>query len=293
MKRVSVVTGGLITWAIGAMATLLSFPMTAMADEFLIPPSKESVNSKVGNWGTAKLGGFLLQGKETHFVFHVPDNFVEFTQALIVLIPPSDTTLDYTIKLNVARLGESHTKNPVSFSTSEEVTKNTLTELDISNQMPALMPSDYVTVNLELNGFNEQTRVVGLRFEYAATAGPPGPAGPTGPPGPQGVQGPTGSTGPAASQRALYRTSNINASCSTSVPTCEVKCACNDNEDILINQSCEGDPTNLVLQKVIVGPASPVSSENVTCGFFNVGTPTAGDKVSCIAVCWDVDGDEP
>lgn len=46
------------------------------------------------------------------------------------------------------------------------VTGGQLTELDISTLLPTLMPSDYVTVNLELPTNKDNTQVVGLRFQY-------------------------------------------------------------------------------------------------------------------------------
>ena len=155
-------------------AVLLALPTMATADEIWVHPGQEGPNGKVGNWGTAKLGGLFLLNKETHFAFHVPDNYDHNAtqpdeRAIIVVIPPSTTTLDYTVKLNVAREGESHTTNPLSFSSSQAVTKNSLTEIDVTALVPALIASDYVTVNLELNGFTEKTQVVGMRFQFVST----------------------------------------------------------------------------------------------------------------------------
>ena len=164
-----------------ALTGLLVLPAMALADEIWLEPAKQDANSKVGNWGTANLGGFLSYAKETHFAFHVPDNFVSFTQAIVVLIPSSTSTLDYRAKSNVARDGESHTTNPGSFSGSQAVTKDQLTEVDVSTIIPALIPSDYVTVNFEMGGSFEKTRVVGMRFVYegagASVAGTSCPAG--------------------------------------------------------------------------------------------------------------------
>lgn len=103
LSRVMLVCGAMGLW-----------PATLHADEIWVGPAKVGENSSVGNWATANLGGYLLHGKETHFAFHVPDNFVEFTEAYVVLIPPGTTTLDYTVKANVANVDQPHTMNPAT-----------------------------------------------------------------------------------------------------------------------------------------------------------------------------------
>ena len=78
---------------------------------------------------------------------------------------------------------------PARISGMQEVTKNELTEVDVTAVVPAdLRVSDYVTVNFELDGKFAKTQVVGMRFVYAATDGPVGPTGPPGSNRPDGAQ---------------------------------------------------------------------------------------------------------
>ena len=111
----------------GAVGVL---PATAQADEIWVYPAKQAQNSTVGNWATAKLGGYH---KNTHFAFHVPDNYDDAAdqpdmRAIVVLIPPRTTLLDYTVKVNVARKDQPHTMNLVTDSPPAlPVTKGDLT----------------------------------------------------------------------------------------------------------------------------------------------------------------------
>ena len=84
---------------------------SAQLEEIWLEPAKQDANSTVGNWGVAKLLSWY-KSKETHFAFHVPENFDESNQehlkAVIVLIPSTDGYLRYTAKLNVASEGDAH-----------------------------------------------------------------------------------------------------------------------------------------------------------------------------------------
>jgi len=163
-------------------------------EEIWLEPATHYAFKKDGNWGRGKVR------KETHFVFPVPKNFdtnqQSYNQAIIVLIPPKDGTLDYKVKRNVARNGESHTTDYDEMMGSLTVYAGELTEIDVSELFPDLMPSDYVTVNFQLKklkGHHKRikTQVVGMRFQYGSLGGAPGPQGPQGDPGPQGGSRPS------------------------------------------------------------------------------------------------------
>ena len=80
-----------LTTAVGMIALLgmLVLPFTVDADEIWLTPQERNPNKTVGNWAVAKLGP--LGKKETHFVWHVPDNYDEDAsqpdiRAIVVLI---------------------------------------------------------------------------------------------------------------------------------------------------------------------------------------------------------------
>ena len=139
-----------------------------------LEPANQDANKRVGNWGVAQLKGF--RKRETHFAFHIHKNFditnQSYNKAIVVLIPPNDGTLHYTVKRNVARDGDAHTTAPASLTDSFSVTKGELTEVDVSTLLPMdLEPSDYLTMNFELKGYSHRnkTKVVGMRFQYVST----------------------------------------------------------------------------------------------------------------------------
>jgi hypothetical protein len=156
-----------------------SVPSLALANEIWLEPSNRSANKAIGNWAAATIGG------ETHFAFHIPDSYdkaKEDSHAVIVLLPQNDSTFDYIVRLNVARNGQPHTTMPADTGVlNVAVTGGQLAELDISTLLPTLMPSDYVTVNLELPNNKDSTQVVGMRFQYVgidkSVAGSSCPAG--------------------------------------------------------------------------------------------------------------------
>jgi len=163
--------------ALGTLMLGLSVP--ALANEIWLEPSNRAANKTIGNWAAANIGG------QTHFAFHIPDDYDagnENSHAVIVLLPENDATFDYIVRLNVARNGQAHTTMPADTGTlNVAVTGGQLTELDLSTLLPTLMPSDYVTVNLELPNNKDSTQVVGLRFQYVgidkSVAGASCPAG--------------------------------------------------------------------------------------------------------------------
>lgn len=162
-----------------AFLICFSVPSLALANEIWLEPSNRSANKAIGKWAAANIGG------ETHFAFHIPDSYdkaKEDSHAVIVLLPERDTTFDYIVRLNVARNGQPHTTMPADTGVLNiAVTGGQLAELDIPTLLPTLMPSDYVTVNLELPNNKDSTQVVGLRFQYVgidkSVAGSSCPAG--------------------------------------------------------------------------------------------------------------------
>jgi len=132
-------------------------------------------------------------GGGTHFEFSVSDNLTSFTSAKVVLIPKKSETLTYRLDISVGEDGD-----PQNIFTNSQsgltatVTKNELTEVDVSGIVPAslLLPGQtYVTLR-----FTGKTRVLGLRVQYE---------GPAGPQGDQGVQGKLGDTGAQGAQGKL------------------------------------------------------------------------------------------
>lgn len=182
---------------------LLTAP--ALANEFWIPPRADELHERViGNWTGAK-------EKDTYFSFHLPDNMTDFLGVKVVLIPnrkdrrndnrndDHDAMFFYDLHLSVAQSGEQHDVYTNSiFNQSAVVTEGEITEIDVSEIFPQLVPgADYVSLHIATN--TDKAQVLGLRFEYEGSVGPPGPQGepgPTGPSGPQGPQGPQGDSGP-------------------------------------------------------------------------------------------------
>ena len=168
-------------WRFSLLALLVWFcvPSLALANEIWLEPSNRAAQKDIGNWAVANIGG------QTHFALHIPDDYDtanEDSHAVIVLLPQNDTTFDYIVRLNVARNGQPHTTMPHDTGVlNVAVTGGQLTELDVSTLLPTLMPSDYVTVNLELPNNKDSTQVVGMRFQYVgldeSVAGTSCPAG--------------------------------------------------------------------------------------------------------------------
>ena len=151
------------------MTVVLALPTMASADQIWVAPVKAGGNGKVGNWGTANLGGFLSYAKETHLSFRVPDNFDTFTKAVVVLLPPKTANVPFTAKISVSGDGLQQDDFTDSFSGTAWSSKNQITELDVSTIFPGFLgPTHYVSVNFELNGLFDQTRVVGMWFEFVS-----------------------------------------------------------------------------------------------------------------------------
>ncbi len=179
---------------LGILVGLVSLVSVASANELWVTPQKANAEKKIGNWTVANLGG------ETHFGFVVPDNFESFEKATIVLLPEEAGTFTYDLQLSMAKHGDAqdmftNSLPGLTATTGEQV----LTELDVSAIIPALTQVDdagktYLTLNMELPVKQDNTQVLGLRFQYT------GPAGPQGEQGEQGIQGETGLTGPQGPQ---------------------------------------------------------------------------------------------
>lgn len=148
---------------------LVSLPSTGFANEIWLEPAKQDANRTVGNWPTAKLNRWRM---ETHFAFHIPAEFDSFTKAVVVLIPWKTTTFPWRANLSVAGDGQPHDALTNSETGSQEVTKNNVTEVDVSAVFPeSLASSGYVSLNFVLGNRYRGTRVVGMRFKYASTGG--------------------------------------------------------------------------------------------------------------------------
>ncbi len=148
----------------GLLMALMGFAGSAVtqAGEIWVEPSKRAAQKAVGNWPVANLGG------ETHFAWHVPDNFDSNAKALILIIPSEDGMLNYVVHRNVAKHGQDQATMPASpgVLTIGPLTRGQLTEIDVSTILPTLAVSDYVTINLEMATKKDTTQVVGLRFQY-------------------------------------------------------------------------------------------------------------------------------
>ena len=267
--------------AVVTLAALLTLPATARADELFVYPAKPDQNSRWGNWGTAKLGGYLLYGKETHFTFHIPDTYDAAApqptpRLVILLIPPETGNLDYTVKRNVAKDGEPHFNKVGSDSDIIGVTKGRLTEIDISALLDGvdLAVSDYVTVNFELNGYFEKTQVVGLRFAYAGTGG----GGPDPEPDPETDCPCAGVTlslpEPYEAQQATWDSSYNTQECLSSGPPLSVRI---DSDSSLANRSLQANPSpyfqcrmtifkpgddTVPFQEFVIDGLTPVQAQN-------------------------------
>ncbi len=173
---------------------------SAFANELWVPPAKQDADKRYGNWAVAR----LYKGKkETHFGFHLPDNMESFTRATVVLIPGSTGTMQYRLKISVARSGEQHDAyTDVQSGFRESLTKGELTEIDVSGIFPdAFLQAGetYVSLNFEAKSKGGKPQVLGLRLQYEGPMGPEGPAGSAGEdgiPGPMGPEGQEGSMGP-------------------------------------------------------------------------------------------------
>ena len=183
----------------GILVSLLLIISSAAANELWISPQKANPEKKIGNWAVANLGG------ETHFGFVVPDNFEALTKATIVLLPESAGSITYDVNVSAAQVGDIQdmftTQTPGLTAT---VASQVLAELDISSVLPPLTQSHdagktYVTINMALPVKQDNTQVLGLRFQYTGPEGPqgePGQQGEVGPAGPQGLPGTPGPQGP-------------------------------------------------------------------------------------------------
>jgi len=196
--------------------TLIPLGSAALASEIWLEPSEQAANKDVGNWPVAA----LHKRGDTHVAFHVPDDFIAFTKAVFVIIPPKDGTLKYDLNISVSGSDMPHDVYKNTQTDLElPVTAGNITEIDVSSIFPDLEISNYVSVNFSVKGkhpghnygankfgsgyffdkfkHRNGAQVVGMRFQYeGAAGGSEGPAGPPGDPGPQGEKGMTGADGP-------------------------------------------------------------------------------------------------
>ena len=96
MKVFTVLTGGTMVLGVVSLIAFLAIPSTGLANEIWLEPAKQAANKTVGNWATAQVN---KKRKETHFSFHIPDDFDSFTKAIVVLIPPKTTTFPWQERL--------------------------------------------------------------------------------------------------------------------------------------------------------------------------------------------------
>ena len=95
---------GALTLSLMVALLGITFGGKAAAEEIWLYPANEDQKDNVGNWAVAKID----DEDETHFSFHVPDNFDESNQdskAIIVVIPKKDGFLNWTVNRNKARNG--------------------------------------------------------------------------------------------------------------------------------------------------------------------------------------------
>ena len=180
-----------------SLIAFLAIPSTGLANEIWLEPAKQAANKTVGNWATAQVN---KKRKETHFSFHIPDDFDSFTKAIVVLIPPKTTTFPWQTNLSVSGDGQPQNAYTNSVTGSQAVKKNNVTEVDVSAVFnnSGLNFSNYVSLNFALGNNGRDTRVVGMRFQYVSLGGAQGPKGDKGEKGDtgdSGEQGPPGASG--------------------------------------------------------------------------------------------------
>ena len=91
MKQAQVLFGWLL-W-VGLLSGLVP---PALADEIWITPAAKDADETVGNWGVTRDG-------ESRFSFALPDDFVTFVAAKVVVIKKKDKEITYDLDLSIAQ----------------------------------------------------------------------------------------------------------------------------------------------------------------------------------------------
>jgi hypothetical protein len=184
-----------LAFTIGLLPTMVG---GALANEIWVSPAKNAAGVDLGTYA-------VLDGKQTHFVFGIPDNFTSFVAAKVVLIPTATAATTYSLGLSVASSPEAYGAHTYSSSSNPlRVTANQVIEIDVSSVFDAAI-ADLGALDAGIDNIGLQwdtpvnVKVLGMRFVFDGTGGP---AGPTGPAGPQGATGPQGEPGPTGAQGA-------------------------------------------------------------------------------------------
>ncbi|MFQ5598843.1 MAG: hypothetical protein ACE5GK_12455, partial [Nitrospiria bacterium] len=214
-----------ISWLVLVPALILAAALAPAveANELWVAPSSDVAEDDTGNFP-------IVADGDTHFTFHVPDNFEGLTSAKILMIPivvpppadiPDTVSVTYELDVSVAQNLQVHDAEGVETESGPitvAVSNGELTEIDVTGFLPALQAGgDYIGLRIRSETQDPVTgeiiaKFVGLRFEYVgqgvdttdpvisdilarltsveAEAKIPGPVGPQGLVGPQGPPGP-------------------------------------------------------------------------------------------------------
>jgi len=145
----------------GLFLLALSFISPVQAREIWLNPVEKGKKG-VDNWGGVKFG------KEVHFHLRVPDDFDDTTgTATIVLIGLKDQEFNYRVNVSVTQNGQQQDKLPVSGDALTTLVAGQLQEINVSSILPALIPGDYVALNLERLGKKKvKALIVGMRYDF-------------------------------------------------------------------------------------------------------------------------------
>jgi len=170
------------------------FALPAAANEIWISPEKKDANKILGNWAVTNEG-------DAYFNFSVPDNFVAFQGAKILLIGKKDGIITYDLDLSISQNALRHDAfTNVLRGQNVFAGKDKLQEVDVASLFGGSLFAgmDYVSLHFEADK-KDDIYVIGMKFQFegpAGAVGPAGPIGPVGPPGPAGPKGEKGDPGP-------------------------------------------------------------------------------------------------
>jgi len=132
---------------------------TGILHEFHIP--FESADAQVGNWDVITIN----TAGSVHFSFQVPHDFETLDDANVIMIPDASETIQWDLNVSVSAAGELQDNDARSgVDSTQAVTINVLTEVDIKSQLLGLVAGDYVAIDFQSDTAN--LRIIGFEFDY-------------------------------------------------------------------------------------------------------------------------------
>lgn len=127
--------------------------------EFHIP--FEDPTGQVGNWDVVQINA----SQDVHFAFQVPHDFETLDDANVIMIPDASETIQWDLNVSVSAAGETQDNDVrTGVDSTQAVTINVLTEIDIMSQLIGLAAGDYVAIDFQSDTAN--LRIIGFEFDY-------------------------------------------------------------------------------------------------------------------------------